>query len=72
MRQTSAACAGLVITSTQRQQARRIGRVAIRICEARPACGIGAAFARTVAFAIGQPDDVDLNQILFRPTRQEI
>jgi len=28
------------------------------------------SFARTVAFAIGQPDDVDINEILFRPTRQ--
>ena len=30
-----------------------------------------SAFARTVAFAIEQPDDVDINEILFRPTRQE-
>jgi len=29
-------------------------------------------FARMVAFAIGQPDDVDVNEILFRPTRQEL
>ncbi len=29
------------------------------------------AFARTVAFAISQPDDVDINEILFRPTAQE-
>ena len=29
------------------------------------------SFARTVAFAISQPDDVDINEILFRPTRQE-
>jgi NADP-dependent 3-hydroxy acid dehydrogenase YdfG len=29
------------------------------------------AFARTVAFALSQPDDVDVNEILFRPTRQE-
>ena len=29
-------------------------------------------FARAVAFAIGQPDDVDINEILFRPTRQEL
>lgn len=28
------------------------------------------AFARTVAFAIGQPEEVDINEILFRPTRQ--
>jgi NADP-dependent 3-hydroxy acid dehydrogenase YdfG len=29
------------------------------------------SFARAVAFAISQPDDVDINEILFRPTRQE-
>jgi len=29
------------------------------------------SFARTVAFAISQPDEVDINEILFRPTRQE-
>ncbi len=28
------------------------------------------SFARTVAFAISQPDDVDINEILFRPTVQ--
>jgi NADP-dependent 3-hydroxy acid dehydrogenase YdfG len=30
------------------------------------------SFARAVAFAVGQPDDVDINEILFRPTRQEL
>lgn len=30
------------------------------------------AFANVVAFAISQPDDVDLNEILFRPTSQEL
>lgn len=29
-----------------------------------------ASFARAVAFAIDQPDDMDVNEILFRPTRQ--
>jgi NADP-dependent 3-hydroxy acid dehydrogenase YdfG len=29
------------------------------------------AFARAVAFAISQPDDLDVNEILFRPTQQE-
>ena len=29
------------------------------------------SFARAVAFAISQPADVDINEILFRPTRQE-
>jgi phenylpyruvate tautomerase PptA (4-oxalocrotonate tautomerase family) len=28
-------------------------------------------FARMVAFAISQPDDVDVNEILFRPTSQD-
>jgi NADP-dependent 3-hydroxy acid dehydrogenase YdfG len=31
-----------------------------------------ASFARAVAFAIGQPEEVDVNEILFRPTRQEL
>ena len=29
------------------------------------------AFARAVAYAMSQPEDVDVNEILFRPTRQE-
>ena len=29
-------------------------------------------FARAVVYAMSQPDDVDVNEILFRPTRQEI
>ncbi|MBA1143386.1 SDR family oxidoreductase [Mesorhizobium neociceri] len=29
------------------------------------------SFARTVVFAMSQPDDVDINEILFRPTAQE-
>jgi NADP-dependent 3-hydroxy acid dehydrogenase YdfG len=29
------------------------------------------SFARAVAFAMTQPDDVDVNEILYRPTRQE-
>ena len=29
-------------------------------------------FARMVAFAISQPDEVDINEILFRPTAQEL
>jgi NADP-dependent 3-hydroxy acid dehydrogenase YdfG len=31
-----------------------------------------SAFADMVAFAIGQPDYVDVNEILFRPTTQEL
>ena len=30
------------------------------------------SFARVVAFAISQPEDMDINEILFRPTRQEL
>ena len=30
------------------------------------------SFARAVAFAISQPEDVDINEILYRPTRQEV
>lgn len=30
------------------------------------------AFARAAAFAVSQPEDVDINEILFRPTRQEL
>ena len=30
------------------------------------------SFARAVAYAIEQPEDVDINEILFRPTRQEL
>jgi NADP-dependent 3-hydroxy acid dehydrogenase YdfG len=30
------------------------------------------SFAKVVAFAIGQPEEVDVNEILFRPTRQEL
>jgi NADP-dependent 3-hydroxy acid dehydrogenase YdfG len=28
------------------------------------------SFARAVVFAMSQPEDVDVNEILFRPTRQ--
>lgn len=30
------------------------------------------SFARVVAFAISQPDDVDINEVIFRPTSQEM
>jgi NADP-dependent 3-hydroxy acid dehydrogenase YdfG len=30
------------------------------------------SFARMVAFAISQPSDVDVNEILFRPTKQQV
>ncbi len=36
------------------------------------ACAIPAvSFARMVAFVLSQPDEVDVNEILFRPTAQE-
>jgi NADP-dependent 3-hydroxy acid dehydrogenase YdfG len=34
--------------------------------------GEATAFAQAVAFAMSQPDEVDVNQILFRPTRQQL
>jgi NADP-dependent 3-hydroxy acid dehydrogenase YdfG len=35
--------------------------------------GVSAeTFANIVSFAISQPEDVDINEILFRPTRQEL
>src|SRR3954447_5654185 len=44
-----------------------------RIREFYAAAAIPAdSFARTVAFAMSQPDEVDINEILFRPTRQEM
>ncbi len=30
------------------------------------------SFARTVAFVISQPEDMDVNEVLFRPTAQEL
>jgi len=30
------------------------------------------AFARVVAFAIGQPEEVDINEVLFRPVKQQL
>lgn len=30
------------------------------------------SFARAVVFAISQPDEVDINEILFRPTTQQV
>ena len=31
-----------------------------------------ASFARSVLFAISQPEEMDVNEIIFRPTRQEV
>ena len=30
------------------------------------------SFARAVVYAMSQPEEVDVNEILFRPTRQEV
>lgn len=30
------------------------------------------SFERAVAFAISQPEDVDINEIVFRPTRRAL
>lgn len=47
--------------------------VAQRINDFYEAYAIPAdSFARMVAFAISQPDDVDINEILFRPTAQDL
>ena len=32
----------------------------------------GTFGSRAVAFAMSQPDDVDVNEILFQPTRQKL
>jgi NADP-dependent 3-hydroxy acid dehydrogenase YdfG len=47
--------------------------IAENIRERVAAFGIPAdSFARMVAFAISQPEEVDVNEILFRPTLQEV
>jgi NADP-dependent 3-hydroxy acid dehydrogenase YdfG len=30
------------------------------------------SFAQAVTYAMGQPEEVDINEILFRPTRQDL
>lgn len=46
--------------------------VGARIRQLYEAVAIPAdSFARAVAFAMSQPEDVDINEILFRPTNQE-
>jgi NADP-dependent 3-hydroxy acid dehydrogenase YdfG len=47
--------------------------VSVRIHKFYAEIAISAdSFARTVAFAMSQPQEVDVNEILFRPTRQEL
>ena len=46
--------------------------VAVRINQLYQDVAIPAdSFARCVIFAMSQPEDVDINEILFRPTKQE-
>jgi NADP-dependent 3-hydroxy acid dehydrogenase YdfG len=68
---TTIVCPGAVktellehITEADIQQANKdyVGAVGIS-----PDC-----FARVVAFSISQPEDVDINEIIFRPTSQEL
>ena len=53
-------------TATDPQAAERIRKFYAEV--AIPA----ESFARAVAFAMSQPEEVDVNEILFRPTRQEV
>lgn len=46
-------------------------QIAERMRKAYEAAVPAESFARMVAFAIGQPEEVDVNEILFRPTSQE-
>jgi hypothetical protein len=43
-----------------------------RRCTRRLHGGRHRVLARAVAFAMSQPEDVDVNEILFRPTRQDL
>lgn len=46
---------------------------AVGILKFYEGCAIPAdSFARAVVYAMSQPDDVDINEILFRPTSQEL
>lgn len=43
-----------------------------RIRDFYDACAVPAdSFARVLAFALSQPEDVDINEIVYRPTKQE-
>ena len=44
--------------------------IAEKVCKSYEIAIPAESFARAVAFAISQPDEVDVNEILFRPTRQ--
>jgi NADP-dependent 3-hydroxy acid dehydrogenase YdfG len=46
--------------------------IAERVRQAYEIAIPGESFARAVAFAMSQPEEVDVNEILFRPTRQEL
>jgi NADP-dependent 3-hydroxy acid dehydrogenase YdfG len=55
---------GHIITTADVQAANQeyVGKVGV------PA----ASFARVVAFAMSQPDGLDINEVVFRPTAQEL
>ena len=44
--------------------------VAERISKTYEAAISADSFARALVFALSQPDDVDINEILYRPTAQ--
>ena len=44
--------------------------IAEKVCKSYEIAIPAESFARAVAFAISQPEEVDVNEILFRPTRQ--
>ena len=54
------------------EQHHRAGRRTEHPAILRGVCDPRHSFARVVAFAMSQPEDVDVNEILFRPTRQEL
>jgi NADP-dependent 3-hydroxy acid dehydrogenase YdfG len=56
---------------TDREQVKKLVNAAVQ-AYARVDVMINNAGLMPVAFAISQPDDVDINEIVFRPTRQEI
>ncbi len=47
--------------------ARRLDRILSSLAEE-----LASRCGKAAAFAIGQPEEVDVNEILFRPTRREL
>ena len=68
---TTIVCPGAVKTELLKQ----ITDVEVRKANEEYVGAVGISpqsFARVVAFAISQPEDVDINEIIFRPTSQEL